>query len=82
MGMHVMVQYRSQSLIEPLRRAWRIGDEERQFVTVVPPQTRARGEWYEGTPDAVSQNLNLIQDFNPDVVAIFGADHGASPLCR
>ena len=43
MGMHVMVQYRSQSLIEHLRRAWRIGDGDRQFVTVVPPQMRARG---------------------------------------
>ncbi len=75
MGMHVMVQYRSQSLIEHLRRAWRIGDGDRQFVTVVPPQMRARGGWYEGTADAVYQNLNLIQDFNPDIVAIFGADH-------
>ena len=75
MGMHVMVQYRSQSLIEHLRRAWRIGDGDRQFVTVVPPQMRARGGWYEGTADAVYQNLNLIQDFNPDLVAIFGADH-------
>ena len=75
MGMHVMVQYRSQPLIEHLRRAWRIGDGDRQFVTVVPPQMRARGGWYEGTADAVYQNLNLIQDFNPDLVAIFGADH-------
>jgi glucose-1-phosphate adenylyltransferase len=75
MGLHVMVQYRSQSLIEHLRRAWRIGDGDRQFVTVVPPQMRARGGWYEGTADAVYQNLNLIQDFNPDIVAVFGADH-------
>ncbi len=75
MGMHVMVQYRSQSLIEHLRRAWRIGDGDRQFVTVVPPQMRARGGWYEGTADAIYQNLNLIHDANPDIVAIFGADH-------
>jgi glucose-1-phosphate adenylyltransferase len=75
MGMHVMVQYLSQSLIEHLRRAWRIGDGDRQFVTVVPPQMRARGGWYAGTADAVYQNLNLIQDVNPDIVAVFGADH-------
>ncbi len=75
MSMHVMVQYRSQSLIEHLRRAWRIGDGERQFVTVVPPQMNAGGGWYEGTADAVFQNMNLIQDFAPDVVAVFGADH-------
>jgi len=75
MGMHVMVQYRSQSLIEHLRRAWRIGDGERQFVTVVPAQMNAGGGWYEGTADAVYQNMNLIHDFAPDVVAVFGADH-------
>ncbi len=75
LGMHVMVQYRSQSLIEHLRKAWRIGDGDRQFVTVVPPQMNSGAGWYEGTADAVYQNLNLIRDFAPDVVAVFGADH-------
>ena len=74
-AMHVMVQYRSQSLIEHLRRAWRIGDGDRQFVTVVPPQMNLHRGWYEGTADAVYQNLTLIHDFNPDIVAVFGADH-------
>jgi glucose-1-phosphate adenylyltransferase len=31
--------------------------------------------WYEGTADAVFQNINLIHDFAPDIVAVFGADH-------
>jgi glucose-1-phosphate adenylyltransferase len=31
--------------------------------------------WYRGTADAVLQNLNLIDDFGPDVIAVFGADH-------
>jgi glucose-1-phosphate adenylyltransferase len=31
--------------------------------------------WYRGTADAVRQNLNLISDFDPDVIAVFGADH-------
>ncbi len=75
LGMHVMVQYRSQSLIEHLRKAWRIGDGDRQFVTVVPPQMNSGAGWYEGTADAVYQNLNLIRDFAPDIVAVFGADH-------
>ena len=74
-AMHVMVQYRSQSLIEHLRRAWHIGDGDRQFVTVVPPQMNLHRGWYEGTADAVYQNLTLIHDFNPDIVAVFGADH-------
>ena len=75
-AMYVLVQYRSQSLIEHLRRAWRIGGRIKQdFITVVPPQMKARGGWYEGNADAVYQNLNLIRDFGPDVVAVFGADH-------
>ena len=75
LGMHVMVQYRAQSLIEHLRKAWRIGDGDRQFVTVVPPQMNSGAGWYEGTADAVFQNMNLIRDFSPDIVAVFGADH-------
>jgi glucose-1-phosphate adenylyltransferase len=59
-----------------LRRAWRIGGRIKQhFITVVPPQMKARGGWYEGTADAVYHNLNLVQDFAPDLVAVFGADH-------
>lgn len=73
---YVLVQYRSQSLIEHLRRAWRIGGPiKHDFITVVPPQMRSRGGWYEGTADAVYQNLNLIRDFSPDLVAVFGANH-------
>ena len=75
LGMYVMVQYRSQSLIEHLRKAWRIGDGDRQFVTVVPPQMNSGAGWYEGTADAVFQNMNLIKDCAPDIVAVFGADH-------
>ena len=75
-AMYVLVQYRSQSLIEHLRRAWRVGGSSRQsFITVVPPQMKGRGKWYEGTADAVYQNINLIQDFAPGLVAVFGADH-------
>ena len=76
LSMYVLVQYRSQSLIEHLRRAWRIGGRMKEnFITVVPPQMKARGGWYEGTADAVYQNLNLVEDYAPDLVAVFGADH-------
>ncbi|HEY5932211.1 MAG TPA: glucose-1-phosphate adenylyltransferase [Nitrospira sp.] len=73
---YVLVQYKSQSLIEHIRESWSIaGRLKDQFITVVPPQMRARGGWYEGTADAVYHNLNLITDFRPDIVAVFGADH-------
>jgi glucose-1-phosphate adenylyltransferase len=32
-------------------------------------------EWFQGTADAVYQNLNLIEQYVPDLVAVFGADH-------
>ena len=76
LSIYVLVQYRSQSLIEHLRRAWRIGGRlKSNFITVVPPQMKTKGTWYEGTADAAYQNMNLIQDAEPDLVAVFGADH-------
>ncbi len=76
MAIYALVQYRSQSLIEHLRRAWRIGGRITQnFITVVPPQMKTGAMVYDGTADAVFQNINLIHDFAPDLVAVFGADH-------
>jgi glucose-1-phosphate adenylyltransferase len=76
LSLYVLVQYKSQSLIEHLRMAWRTGGIlADSFVTVVPPQMRFGTAWYRGTADAVLQNLNLVDDFHPDVIAVFGADH-------
>ncbi len=75
-SLYVLVQYKAQSLIDHLRHAWRIGGVlPDQFIIVVPPQMRRGEVWYQGTADAVYQNLNLLRDFHPDIVAIFGADH-------
>jgi glucose-1-phosphate adenylyltransferase len=76
LSLYVLVQYKSQSLIEHLRLAWRTnGFLPDHFIAVVPPQMRYGENWYRGTADAVLQNLNLIDDYSPDIVAIFGADH-------
>ncbi len=75
-SVYVLVQYLSQSLIDYLRLSWsNRGLIPDHFVTVVPPQMRMGEMWYRGTADAVSQNLNLIRDFDPAYVAVFGADH-------
>src|SRR5436309_63877 len=75
-ALYVLVQYKSQSLIEHVSGTWRIGGRlPETFVTVVPPQMRGGETWYRGTADAVFQNLNLIRDFGPELVAVFGADH-------
>lgn len=75
-SIYMLVQYKSQSLIEHIRRNWVLSSlVPSHFITLVPPQMRRGSEWFQGTADAVNQNLNLIRHNNPDLVAIFGADH-------
>nr|WP_274608911.1 sugar phosphate nucleotidyltransferase [Lamprobacter modestohalophilus] len=55
---YLLVQYKSQSLIEHVRKAWTISPLfPDQFVTVVPPQMLNGKTWFTGTADAVAQNL-------------------------
>jgi glucose-1-phosphate adenylyltransferase len=75
-SIYLLVQYKSQSLIEHVRQNWILSSRiENHFITVVPPQMRLGPEWFQGTSDAVFQNLNLIQSHDPDLVLVFGADH-------
>lgn len=77
-SIYVLVQYKSQSLIEHIRTTWiKTGVSYQHFITIVPPQMR-REEiegWYRGTADSVYQNINLIYDFKPKIVAVFSGDH-------
>jgi glucose-1-phosphate adenylyltransferase len=73
---YLLVQYKSQSLIEHIRKAWTISPLFPEcFVTVVPPQMQEGPNWFQGTADAVCQNLNLVLSHHSDMVLIFGADH-------
>ncbi len=75
-SIYLLVQYKSQSMIEHIRRSWNLSPIfPEQFVTVVPPQMREGPDWFQGTADAVYQNMNLIQQHDSDLVAVFGADH-------
>src|SRR5271157_6425551 len=75
-SIYVLVQWRSQSLIEHLKDGWQFaGLLSGHFITPVPAQMRLGESWYQGTADAIYQNLNLIDDAQPDIVAVFGADH-------
>ena len=75
-SIYLLVQYKSQSLIEHVRKSWVMPPLlPEHFVTVVPPQMRRSQEWFQGTADAVYQNLNLIRQHRPDLVLVFGADH-------
>jgi glucose-1-phosphate adenylyltransferase len=75
-AVYMLVQYKSQSLIEHVSRAWALSPViPEQFITVVPPQMREGPEWFQGTADAVYQNLNLMDYHDPTLVLVFGADH-------
>jgi len=74
---YVLVQFKSQSLLQHLRDGWEFsGLLKNQFIIPVPAQMRSPGEtWYRGTADAIFQNVNLIEQADPHLVCIFGADH-------
>jgi glucose-1-phosphate adenylyltransferase len=76
-SIYVLTQFRSQSLLQHLAEGWQFGSLlHNQFVIPVPAQMRNEEEaWYQGTADAIYQNMNLIEQAHPDVVAIFGGDH-------
>ncbi len=78
LSIYVLVQYKSQSLIEHIRTTWlKGGFLPDHFITAVPPQMRIkeREDWYKGTVDSIYQNINLIYDYKPKYVVIFGGDH-------
>src|SRR5258706_10352088 len=76
-SIYVLVQFKSQSLLQHLREGWEASSLLRNhFIIPVPAQMRTPGEdWYQGTADAIYQNINLIEQADPHLVAIFGADH-------
>ncbi|MDZ7596394.1 MAG: glucose-1-phosphate adenylyltransferase [Thiobacillus sp.] len=75
-SIYLLVQYKPQSLIEHIRKAWSVSTLfSDQFVTVVPPQMTKEHMLFGGTADAVYQSLNLMNMHRPDLVAVFGADH-------
>ncbi len=76
-SIYVVIQFRSQSLLQHLSDGWNFGGIlKNNFVVPVPAQMRSSGKnWYRGTADAIHQNINLIEQSRPDIVAVFGADH-------
>jgi glucose-1-phosphate adenylyltransferase len=74
---YVLTQFKSQSLLQHLRDTWQFGSLlPYQFIIPVPAQMRSSDEtWYQGTADAISQNIDLIKGAEPDLVLVFSADH-------
>ncbi|HEY1617640.1 MAG TPA: glucose-1-phosphate adenylyltransferase [Streptosporangiaceae bacterium] len=71
----VLTQYKSHSLDRHITTTWRLSSLLGNYVTPVPAQQRLGPHWYTGSADAIYQSLNLVYDDQPDIVAVFGADH-------
>ncbi|MDE1251082.1 glucose-1-phosphate adenylyltransferase [Vibrio aestuarianus] len=72
----VLTQYKSHSLQKHLRDGWSIFNPELgEFITVVPPQMRKGGKWYEGTADAIYHNMWLLSRSDAKHVVVLSGDH-------
>lgn len=72
----VLVQYRSWSLQRHIQEGWGISSSRLgEFIYCVPAQQKIGEEWYQGTADAIRQNLDLLRNTNYKDVLILSGDH-------
>ena len=71
----VLTQYKSHSLDRHIAQTWRMSPLFNNYVMTVPAQMRLGRRWFEGSADAIYQNMNLIGDEAPEYICVFGADH-------
>jgi len=73
---YIATQYKSLSLNRHVRQGWSVVSEELgEFIEILPPQKRVGEHWYQGTADAVYQNLYSIVRERPRYVVILAGDH-------
>src|SRR5882757_7766043 len=72
----ILTQYKAQSLIQHVQRGWSyLRGEFGEFVEVIPAQQQIGPSWYQGTSDAVYQNMELILSHRPKHVLVLAGDH-------
>jgi len=73
---YILTQYKALSLNRHLREGWNIfGRAVGEFIEVLPPMKRVSDQWYQGTADAVYQNIYSIGSEQPKHVLILSGDH-------
>lgn len=75
--MLVLTQYKAMSLDRHINLGWRhfFCRELGEFIDMVPPQQRIDEQWYQGTADAVYQNIYVLEKERPQYVVILAGDH-------
>ena len=73
----VATQYKAHSLIRHLQRGWNFFRTERnESFDILPASQRiSETQWYEGTADAVYQNIDILQSYNPQHIVVLAGDH-------
>ncbi len=72
----LLTQYKSLSLERHILHGWNIfHSESGGYIISLPAQGRVGDHWYEGTADAVFQNIYTIQQENPDAILVLSGDH-------
>ena len=72
----VCTQYKAQSLIRHVQRAWSFLDGRfQEFVELLPAQQNMSADWYKGTADAIFQNIHLLRKHAPEYILVLAGDH-------
>ena len=73
----VATQYKAHSLIRHLQRGWNfLRPERNESFDILPASQRvSEDQWYEGTADAVYQNLDIIGSYDPRHIVVLAGDH-------
>lgn len=72
----ILTQYKAASLDRHINLGWRFLNRELdEFIDILPPQQRIDEQWYQGTADAVYQNIYSIEKSRPEHVLILSGDH-------
>ncbi|SKB06945.1 glucose-1-phosphate adenylyltransferase [Aeromicrobium choanae] len=75
--MAVATQYKAHSLIRHMQRGWNFFQAERnEYLDILPASQRVEEtKWYLGTADAVTQNIDIVDDYKVKYVIVLAGDH-------
>lgn len=72
----VLTQYKAASLDRHINTGWRfLSRDLGEYIDIIPPQQRIDEQWYQGTADAIYQNIYSIEQESPEYVMVLGGDH-------
>jgi glucose-1-phosphate adenylyltransferase len=72
----VATQYKAHSLIRHLQRGWNFFRHERnEGFDILPASQRSGDSWYAGTADALYQNIDIIEGYDPEYIVVLAGDH-------